>query len=334
MSKLGRSVAWAVVAAVALYLFLGGVYTDGRAVVAGFLAFPPSLLLVGLALAALNYAIRFLKWQYYLRRLSIPIRLGDSASIFLSGFALTVTPGKIGEVLKSYLLRESYGIPVSRSAPIILAERLTDLISLLLLSLLGASVWMTAEQRYLIAIGFVLCAGLLFGLMWRRLGHRTLDLLAVLPPRRVTATLVPRLRTFYDAAHALLRPQPLLLAVALSTLAWFCECLAFFFVVRGAAASVSLLLCVFIYALMTVAGALAFVPGGLGVTEGGMALLLVSLGGVARPTAVAATLIIRVLTLWFAVLLGVSALLSFGRRRRLQVNLDTLKDEKQQSSAA
>ncbi len=327
MSKLFRSILWAVVAAVAIYLLLAATYTDGRAVARSLAAFPLPVLLIGLGLAGVNYAIRFLKWQYYLRLLDIPVALKDSASIFLSGFALTVTPGKIGEVLKSYLLRESHGVPIARSAPIVLAERLTDLISLLLLSLVGASAWMSAQQRYLVAVGFVLCAGLLVVLTWRRLAHRVLDLLGVLPPRRITSAVLPRLRTFYDSAYVLLRPGPLLLSVALSSLAWFCECMAFYFVARGAAAGVSLLLCTFIYALMTVAGALAFVPGGLGVTEGGMALLLAELGGVQRPTAVAATLIIRVLTLWFAVLLGLSALLSFGRRQRLRVNLDDIKRE-------
>lgn len=335
MSNLGRSIVVAVVAAAALYLLLAATYTDGKAVWASLAAFPISIFIAGLGLAALNYVIRFFKWQYYLRLLAIELPLLDSALIFFSGFALTVTPGKIGEVLKSYLLRESQGIAVARSAPIVLAERLTDLVSLLLLSLLGASVWMTAEHRYVVLVGFGLCAALLVGLAWHRLGHRVLDLMALLPPRRITAALVPRLRTFYDAAHALLRPGPLLAATVLSLLAWFCECLALYLVARGAGVmSASLLLCTFIYALMTVAGALAFVPGGLGVTEGGMALLLAQLGGVARPTAVAVTLLIRVLTLWFAVLLGVVALVVYGRRQRLPVDLDALKGEKRESKVA
>lgn len=334
MSKLGRSIVLAVAAAAALYLLLASTYTDGRKVLADLTAFPPAIFVLGLGLAALNYAVRFLKWQYYLRLLAIELPLVDSVLIFFSGFALTVTPGKIGEVLKSYLLRESRGVPVARSAPIVLAERLTDLVSLLLLSLLGASAWMTAEHRYLVLVGFGLCLVLLVGLAWHRLGHWVLDLVALLPPRRITSALVPRLRTFYDAAHALLRPGPLLVATAISALAWFCECLALYVVARGAGvASASLLLCTFIYALMTVAGALAFVPGGLGVTEGGMAVLLAQLGGVARPTAVAVTLLIRVLTLWFAVLLGVGALVLYGRRQRVRVDLDALKSEKQSSAA-
>jgi uncharacterized protein (TIRG00374 family) len=166
-------------------------------------------------------------------------------------------------------------------------------------------------------------------LSWRRLAHALLDLMPRLPPRRITKELVPKLRTFYDAAYALLRPGPLLFSVALSTLAWFFECMALYVVAQGAGAAASLLLCTFIYALMTVAGALALLPGGLGVTEGGMAVLLAELGHTARPAAVAATLVVRALTLWFAVLLGVLALSIYGRRRRLRLDLDAIKKDRQ-----
>jgi uncharacterized protein (TIRG00374 family) len=254
MTKLGRSIVVAVVAAAALYWILSATYSDGRAVARSLAALPPSMLLLGLLLAALNYAVRFVKWHYYLKLLGLVVPLVDSALVFVSGFALTVTPGKIGEVVKSYLLRESYEIPIARSAPIVLAERLTDLVSLLFLSLLGASAWMTAEQRYVVAAGFGLCTAMLLLLSWRRLAHALLDLMPRLPPRRITKELVPKLRTFYDAAYALLRPGPLLFSVALSTLAWFFECMALYVVAQGAGAAASLLLCTFIYALMTVAG--------------------------------------------------------------------------------
>jgi uncharacterized protein (TIRG00374 family) len=106
------------------------------------------------------------------------------------------------------------------------------------------------------------------------------------------------------------RPVPLLVAVALSILAWACECLAFQLVLGGfPGAAASLQLATFIYATMTVAGALSFVPGGLGVTEIGMVELLVATAqGVDRQTALAATFVTRGCTLWFAVLVGLVAL--------------------------
>lgn len=342
MSRLSRGIALSVAAGVIIYVLIAAVLGEGEKVAGQLRAFSPTLLVGGLGLASLNYLFRFAKWQYYLRILQVntwpqpaqpaPPRPGeseprphlglvDSLLVFIAGFSLTVTPGKVGEVLKSYLLKESHGEPMARTAPIVFGERLTDLLSLLMLALLGVSTWMSANQRYLVVIGFAACAALVAAVASRPLVLWGLRLVERLPPRRLTAALSPKLRELYESTYVLVRPGPLLLCTALSVGAWFCECLAFYLIVRGCpdGGRATLFLCTFIYAMMTVAGALVFVPGGLGVTEGGMVLLLSQLAALSSSSAVAATLVIRVQTLWFAVLLGVVALLAYARRQRLQV---------------
>ena len=142
--------------------------------------------------------------------------LTDSLLVFLAGFSLTVTPGKVGEVLKSYLLRESYGQPIARTAPIVLAERLTDLIGLLLLMLIGVATWMRPEHHYLLGIGLSLCLMMLLFASWRSLVYGLLGWVERIPT--LGPKLGPKLREFYDAAYVLLRPVPLLLATFTSVL--------------------------------------------------------------------------------------------------------------------
>jgi uncharacterized protein (TIRG00374 family) len=212
-----------------------------------------------------------------------------------------------------------------RTAPIVIAERLTDLIALLLLGLLGVSTWMGRAERALMMVGFGLCGLLLLVLAWGRLAHGCIDLVGKLPPRRLTRRFSEKLHGFYDAAAILVRPRALFFCTLLSVLAWGCECVAFYVILRGfPGVQAPLLLSTFIYAMMTVAGALAFVPGGLGVTEGGMAVLLTRMArGADQSVAVAATLLIRLATLWFAVLLGITALMLLKRVQKVNVNLET-----------
>lgn len=305
----------------------GGKAAAGPSVSQHILHFPARLWLLGLGLASMNYAFRFVRWQHYLRLLSVRIPRGSSLLIFLSGFALTVTPGKVGEVLKSYLLKQSYGVPVARTAPIVVAERLTDLLALLLLTLGGVTTWMRPQERWLIVVGFGLCAAMLVVIASRRLAHGVIDLLGRLLPLRMRAGVVGKLHEFYDGTATLVRPASLLWATGLAVLSWSCECVAFYAVLSGFPGVVAnLLLCTFIYATMTVAGALAFfVPGGLGVTEGGMALLLARLSQATESVALAATLIIRLVTLWFAVALGVISLLLVQRLQHVSVDLQDLR---------
>jgi uncharacterized protein (TIRG00374 family) len=342
VSRTARGVILSVAVGAGLYVALAAGYGEGRQVLTQLRQFSPLLLLLGLALASANYLFRFVRWQYYLRLLDVPtwpqprgqaapgthfLSLYDSLLIFVAGFALTVTPGKVGEVLKSYLLRESYQQPIAKTAPIVLAERLTDLIGLLLLMLLGVASWMQPAHHYLLAIGLFLCLLLLLLASWRSLVYAVLALLEKLPS--LGPKLVPKLREFYDAAYVLVRPVPLLAATLTSICSWFAECLAFYLMIRGFSdgGQASVTLATFIYAVMTVAGALAFVPGGLGVTEGGMALLLSQLAAMSKSSAVAVTLIIRAQTLWFAVLLGVLALLVFSRRQQVALSLDQVQKQ-------
>lgn len=321
MSRLLRGLLFSIVAGVALYGLIAAASGDVGKVSESLLRFPGRLLAAGAFLASLNYAFRFIRWQYYLKLLSIPVPALSSLLIFLSGFALTVTPGKVGEVLKSYLLKQAYGVPIVRTAPIVIVERVTDLLALLVLAVLGVLSWMAPRDRWIVALGFGLCAAMVLALSWRRLGHLLIDLVVRLPPARVFGRLAPKLRMFYDTTALLSRPGPLLYCTLLAIFSWSCECVAFYVILGGfRGVEASLLLCTFIYAMMTVAGALAFMPGGLGVTEGGMAMLVVRLArGASASVAVAATLIIRVLTLWFAVLLGLAALLLVQRVQHLRV---------------
>jgi len=139
----------------------------------------------------------------------------------------------------------------------------------------------------------------------------------------IVRRLTPKLDEAYRTTALLLRPRPLVLGLALSVVSWFFECAAFWAVVHGfSGAAVELQAATFIYASMTVAGALSFLPGGLGVTEAGMLAMLGELGtGCGRSVAAAATFVTRLCTLWFAVLVGIAALLIFARRTHIKVDL-------------
>jgi uncharacterized protein (TIRG00374 family) len=200
---------------------------------------------------------------------------------------------------------------------------LTDLIALALLGLVGVGALAGGERVAYVALALVAVA--LAVVASEKLSHFVIDLVGAVP---LVGKLAPKLREFYAATKELLAPTPLVLATLLSLLAWLSECVAFWLVLRGfPGAQASLKLCTFIYATMTIAGALSFLPGGLGVQEIGMVKLLISSArGVSEATAAAATFITRLCTLWFAVLLGVVALLIV--QRRLRVDLSSLPNER------
>jgi uncharacterized protein (TIRG00374 family) len=317
VKKLLGRVILGVAAGVAIYVAFS-IWADARSVGRALASFHWLIALAALALASLNYLVRFGRWHYYLKVLGLKVPVGHSLLVFLGGFSLTVTPGKLGEVVKAFLLRESHGIPAARTAPIVVAERFTDLVGLLLLACVGIFSF-KADPRFLIIASILIGFGLLV-VSVESIAAFFLRLSSHVPfVRKVT----PKLEEAYRTTAELLRPRPLILGVLLSVVSWFFECTAFWAVVHGfAGASVDIQAATFIYASMTVAGALSFLPGGLGVTEAGMLAMLGQLAtGCNRSVAAAATFVTRLCTLWFAVLVGIAALLIFARRTRIEVQL-------------
>ena len=310
MAKTTRKVVFVMLVAVAVYAvfaIVSGVRELGDRL-AGY-AWWTFGIAIGCAFG--NYVLRFFKWQYYLRVLDIRgIPVIDSFLTFLSGFVLSITPGKVGEVFKSFVLYETHDVPAQRSAPIVIAERLTDLIGVIILIIAGSArfkgglIWACA--------GAGVVATLLVVIASRRLSMWLISVVEWMPgPGK---RLGPKIREAYGSLHALTRPTHLILPTILSTLAWFLECLALWVILYGFGRATSVLGASFFYATSTLAGALIPVPGGLGVTETVMHTLMRELGNVDKAGATGAMLLVRFATLWFAVLVGFVALWLLKRR--------------------
>jgi glycosyltransferase 2 family protein len=302
-----------VVTIVAVAVFAAfSIYADVSQLGERLSQFAPMAVVLALLLALGNYVIRFWRWELYLRVVGARAPLGTSALVFLAGFAMSVTPGKLGELFKAVLLKEAAGTEATRVAPVVVAERATDLLALVILGIIGVAAYGVARPLVIVASAITLSA--IFVLASRRASHAVIGLIGRLP--RV-GRIAPRLLESYEHLGALVRPRALLWATAFGVVAWLCECLGFAIIVDGfPGAHVPLGLATLIYAATTVAGALSFLPGGLLVTEGSMTLLLVaSAQGLDRPAAVAATILTRLCTLWFAVILGLVALFILRRLR-------------------
>lgn len=240
------------------------------------------------------------------------IRIQDSMALFVAGFTMAVSPGKVAEVLKSVVLKRMVGTPVSRSAPVVLAERLSDGLAMLLLASAGVVAYPQYWPVFALVIGG-LCIGIII-IQIRPLALRMLALIGRLP---LISRYAAELETFYESSHVLLKIKNLGIAVGLGTVSWAGEGVAFYLILLGLGLHPSpdlLFQAVFILAFSTIIGAVSGLPGGLGAAEVSVGAMLQALVGLGRTMAGTATLLIRFCTLWFGVLLGLLALLLFRRR--------------------
>ena len=275
-------------------------------------------LLPVLALSLANYGLRFARWHLYLNAAEIRVTMPFSVGVFLSGLAMSITPGKLGEILKSALLRDGARIPVAQSFPVVVTERLADLVAVLALAGVGLAAGLGDSGILLAGAGLTVT---MFMVLATGPGTRlTFRMFALLARRKLPASAFDQAR---ETQARLWAPVPLVSGIALGTLAWFAEAAGLWVVVQAfPEARLELAPATFIYAVGTLAGALSFLPGGLVATEATLAVLLAARAfpgiepAFANTLAVASTLLIRLATLWFAVALGGLGLLWMAARKR------------------
>lgn len=284
------------------------IYGDFDKLKQAFLLFPWYIYPILLLLSGCNYLIRFVKWHYYIRIVGVTISRWDSFGIFMSGLIMSITPGKFGEVLKAYLVKQSDGTPMSKTTPVIFVERITDFLSLILITLLGAYLF-DYGRIIVVSVGGFFIAVIIF------ISKRSwaLGFIELLKKNRFLQKLSDPILNAYESSYALLRPKPLIYMTLVSLFSWVFECFGYYIVLKNFSINVSVIWAAFAYGFATIVGSITMMPGGLGVTEGSLTFLAME-AGAPKEIAVAATFIIRAVTLWFAVLVGIVAV-SFYQKK-------------------
>lgn len=289
---------------------------------------------VALLASATNYLLRFVKWELALGWLDVrtdapDLTRGRSLMVYLAGLSMSVTPGKVGEVLRSVLLKSSDGVAFSRTAPIVVADRLTDLVALVLLSLVGVAQF--PEYLPVVGVTMALVIGGVIVLGSPALLGRCLAIAHKLP---WVGRFVAKAEGLVESTTTLLRLRYLLTLSVLSLAGWGLECVGYWLIVDGFIdVDASLGTCTFLWSAGTLVGALSFLPGGLGATEGSLVVATERLVlGVTQPIALAATLLGRIATLWFGELVGGVALGLFLRNPTLRARAAKVAQERESSA--
>lgn len=256
-----------------------------------------------LALSLLNYLLRGLRWHIFVQSLGLHPKFLANLIHFLGGFAMSVTPGRVGELVRIRWLARDANVSLAHAAPVVLGDRASDLaaMALLLAGTLGFAS-LSIEGALPIAVLALAAAVVvtqprlatgLVGLAWRASGRRAPRFFAHLRAALANLDRFMHLRVFLPA-------------LLCGLVGWAAEALAFYLLLGWFGAPVSFATALAIFVFSTLAGGLTGAPGGLGGAEAAMVALL-ALGGTPVGTAIAATAVIRATTLWFAVALGVLA---------------------------
>jgi uncharacterized protein (TIRG00374 family) len=306
-------------------------------------AYPWPLFVPVILLKLVAWVLRFGQWQYYLGVIEArdKISLFDSVALFLAGFTMAVSPGKIAEVLKSVILKVKTGIPIARSAPVVIAERVVDGVAVVVVVFLvtlmaGEKIQLGAYGALIVISGVLLTIGLT-AVQIRRLAYLLLNICARLPLiKRAHRPLVE----FYESSREILSLRHVIPTTIMGSLAHLADAFGFTIVLSGFGMDITWTLylqATVIVGLAAAVGALSGLPNGAGVTEVSTSATLLAIVAPQNPVitpsvAFTAALIEGFFHKWFRVFIGMLAAILF-RRRLFPPALETAVEEMEMERA-
>ena len=289
----------AVVVIYAIFLFI----SDFSIISEKISNFKTNYLPLILLLVSVSWIPMIVKWHFLLKNCEIDVPLRKSIAVFFAGIAFEITPGQIGSLIKSQLLKTSSNIPRTKTVPIIVAEKVYDLIGAILASIIGIII--LGMNFYLIIIAILALAVIFFFMFYRPASEIFF--------KRITKTkffskYVDNMSEFHAIIQKSTNVKAATICILLGVTYWFIISAAAYYTLIAFDINVLDYLTVLaIYTTSILLGAISFVPAGIGVTEGSIAGLF-TLNGIDVSTALILSVMIRVLTLWFSVSVGFIAL--------------------------
>ena len=305
--KLDNRIYVVIIATISLY-FIFLVISDLGEVYAQLNKMDTNYLPIILLLIPLCWIVLFTRWNLLLKNSNVYVPVKDNLKIYLSGFALSITPGKVGELIKSQLLKNKFGIPREKTAPIVLVEQLYNIIGIIGVSILG--LWYFEFGAHIILIAASLLVIILILISSKRLFEKFLTLLSRI---KFLSQYTSTFSNSYDVLRKSTRGWVVVYASALSIAFWLIESVIAYFVLLSFGVNhIEFLSVITTYTSSIILGVASFLPLGIGVVEGSLAGFF-TLQGVDVSVALTLVIFIRIFTRWIAVSVGfVSLKLSGG----------------------
>lgn len=300
------------------------------------------VLLPVIALKIINWVLRYLEWHYFLHIIDVRLVLRgktcpplapdqpatllvqDSFILWMASLPFSLSPGKMAEILKALILKSMTHTPLTRSTPIIFAERLIDGAAVLMIIALTAVLKPSAlfdtddvstSYIYLVMLGTAaFLVALVAMAQFKRAAYWAIDVVARFP---VVGRFQGGIRSLYDNSHELTKVRHLFNTVIFGFGAYLSDCVGFYLILLGLGQAPSTTLfaqATFILGFSVVVAAFSALPGGAGGRELTVAVFLSSLVGMEDAAIGAAVLLISIFQIWFGVVVGVLMGVIFNRR--------------------
>jgi uncharacterized protein (TIRG00374 family) len=244
--------------------------------------------------------VRALRWNVMVNALDIQISMKSCLAVYFCGTTFGLSPGRLGEVMKSHYLKRLVNAPVSKTAPTIIVERFLDVFAILIIAI--TSFLLIGIKHEVILLGYLSLGVFMFLIYEKKYLKSILEKFEVIP---IVGGISKKIISSLDIIYLLLKPKIFIKMLLLSVFSWFFESFVVYFVLKSFDIEISIIKSAFIFVISSLVGAASFLPAGAGATEGGLFALLF-LEGIPYNEAVAPILVIRIIVVFLVIILGIT----------------------------
>ena len=300
--KFTKSIFIGIIIIIAIYaIFL--IFSDAQVIIEKINNFNTEYLLIILPLIPISWTILFFRWHFLLKNSNMDVPRKSNFLIFISGFALGITPGKVGELIKSQLLKDKFNFSRTKSAPIVLVEKFYDFFAIAILSFIGLWFFEPARYIFLFLISTII---IFYGLTSsEKIFNKFLKITQRI---KFLKNFTDQLPESFNTIQKSTRSKILPISIGLSVLFWITESVIAYLILLSFDVNPFGFLDFFtIYTTSIILGAISMLPLGIGVVESTLIGFL-TINGIEFNLATTLVVFIRLFTRWIGVSISFIAL--------------------------
>ena len=257
-----------------------------------------SYLLLAIILWVSGSLIRTVRWHYLLSEFDNRIPFKKNFKYYLAGFSFVISPGRMGEIIRSPYIKRDYGISISKTSSIVFLERFYDLLGLTLILCIGLIM-----VEFTMTVLLVPAIVIILAVLVLKNKNKMLKMLKLMSKIKMFKKLDSNVEEVYDSVQKLMKKKLFLFGFSISICTKLLHTVAVYFLISGLGAVISFEEIMVIFPASLFIAAISFIPAGIGIFEGGMIGLL-TLYGVQYEIAIATTILIRIVGIGVITVIG------------------------------
>ena len=275
-------------------------YSDFKEISSNMEEFEFTLLPIIFLFLLTGFGIQSLRQQILLKKIGVRIPLKENYLLYLAGLSMIITPGGLGETIKSYYLKKRFGYSISKTFPLVFVERFQDMITLVIV-LSFLLIFIQIHEVMVLDI-IVVCVIIISYIIFRtkKLFIKIINFLQK----------ISRLRKFgdnmsesYEGFYSMTEGKTMIKCAAVGIVSWTLEAIAIYLVFLAFNIDLGFILTTIIAYAAILFGGVSLLPGGVGLTEISATTLLTK-EGVELSLATSIIIMMRIATIWLSTATG------------------------------